>query len=73
LQNPNIKVNLLDDKGNNLESLIIGTKIKNTEVLFAMTDKSKTIYSIEPKLHDEIINSVKSLLIDKPQSETKKS
>tara|TARA_B100000959_G_C14967169_1_gene618252 strand:+ start:165 stop:1964 length:1800 start_codon:yes stop_codon:yes gene_type:complete len=73
LQNPNIKVNLLDDKGNKLESLIIGTKVKNAEVFFAMTDKSKTIYSIEPKLHDEIINSVKSLLIDKPQSDTKKS
>ncbi|MEE9165292.1 MAG: DUF4340 domain-containing protein, partial [Nitrospinota bacterium] len=72
LQNPAIKVNLLDDKGNNLESLFIGTKVKDTDALFAMTDKSKTIFSIEPKLRDEIINSIKALLINPPQSDTKK-
>ena len=73
LQNPAIKVNLLDDKGNNLESLFIGTKVKGADVLFAMTDKSKTIYSIEPKLRDEIINSIKALLINPPQNDTKES
>jgi len=39
-------------------------------VLFAITDKSKTIYSIEPKLRDEIISSIKALLINPPQSDT---
>ena len=70
LQNPAIKVNLRDDKGKNLESLFISTKVKDADVLFAITDKSKTIYSIEPKLRDEIISSIKALLINPPQSDT---
>lgn len=71
LQQPAIKVDLLDSKGNNLESIFISTKIKDVDFLFAMTDKSKTIYSIEPKLYDEIISSIKALLINPPQSDTK--
>ncbi len=73
LQKPAMKVNLMDNKGNNLESLFISTKIKDADLLFAMTDKSKTIYSIEPKLRDGIINSIKALLINPPQSDTKES
>tara|TARA_B100000315_G_scaffold59856_2_gene54295 strand:- start:5073 stop:6872 length:1800 start_codon:yes stop_codon:yes gene_type:complete len=73
LQNPAIKVNLQDDKGNDLESLFIGTKVKEANVLFAMTDKSNTIYSIEPKLRDEMMNSIKALLINPPRSDTKEN
>ncbi len=72
LQNPAMKVNLLDDKENNLESLFIGTKVKDADVLFAMTDKSKAIYSIESKQSDEILKRIKALLINPPQSDKKK-
>ena len=71
LQKPAIKVNLLDDKENNLESLFIGTKIKDEDLLFAMTGKSKTIYSIKQRLNDELLSSIKSLVSIEPQSDTK--
>ena len=62
LQKPAIKVNLLDNKGNNLESIFISRKIEDIDLLFAMTDKSKTIYSIEQRLNDDLLNNIKKLM-----------
>lgn len=62
LEKPVIKVSLLDEKESNLESVFIGTKIKNKDLLYAMTDKSKTIYSIDLKFKDELINNLNNLL-----------
>lgn len=62
LEKPAIKVSLLDEKEINLESIFIGAEIKDKDLLYAMTDKSKTIYSIDLKFKDELINNLNNLL-----------
>ncbi len=61
LQNPALKVNLLDDKKNIIESLLLSAKTKDADSLFGMTEKSKTIYSIESRLKDELLDNIKIL------------
>jgi hypothetical protein len=61
LQNPALKVNLLDDKKNIIESLLLSAKTKDADSLFGMTEKTKTIYSIESRLKDELLDNIKIL------------
>ncbi len=61
LENPLIIVSILDDKQNNLDTLFIGSKEKNNNKLFAKTSKTKTIYSVEQKAQDDLLNNIQKL------------
>lgn len=61
LDKPFIKVNLLDEKGKNLESLFISSKTKNDELLYATTAKSNTVFSIEKKFRDDLLKDLEKL------------
>lgn len=61
LENPSIKVNLKDEKESNLETLFIGSKVKDEDFLYAMNDKSRIIYSIALSYKEELINSLTKL------------
>jgi len=61
LEKPLIKVSLLDDKQNNLDTLFIGSKEKNNNKLYARTSKTKTIYSVELKVKDDLLNNIQKL------------
>lgn len=61
LEKPSIKVNLLDEKGQNLESLFISSKTINDELLYATTAKSNSVFSIEKKLRDDLLKDLEKL------------